>query len=209
MPSIFDLPIPMRPASWWYSSDGRCVPARELSYVLVAELLAAGQTRTVAELVESLTARRLSVTAPVNKNVSDALPAPRARGRVVRVGRGRYRAGSMPKSTRSYIQKRAARTVELYRAPTEPRPCWAEACPIPELELGPDANEPWGLCWSCYAERNRSASTNAAVAASRSSIGRPERWAMSESECSPSEYASIHNSPISVDFEFTAPPTAV
>ncbi len=185
MPSIFDTPILLRPASWWYSSDGRCLPTRELRYVLVAELAQAGHPLAIVDLVERLDRRRLPVAEPVNKTISDALRTPLVRGRVVRIRRGCYRVGAMPKATRSYIMKRAARAVEHYQITD--RPCFVVDCPIPELRLGPDESNPWGECWACYTERRRSASTSAAAAVSSASMGSPASQAMSATECSPSE----------------------
>ncbi|HEY1116429.1 MAG TPA: hypothetical protein VGE43_01905 [Acidimicrobiales bacterium] len=78
----------------------------ELRYVL-CDLIAgaAGATCTVGELVDTIERCGFRLAGRPSKVISDALRTEVARGRVVRVGRGRYRVGSIPGSTRRRIRK--------------------------------------------------------------------------------------------------------
>lgn len=86
----------------------------ELRYVL-CDLIAgaAGATCTVGELVEAVERCGFRLAGRPSKEISDALRTEVARGRVVRVGRGRYRAGSIPGSTRRRIRKVARHRIAL------------------------------------------------------------------------------------------------
>lgn len=77
----------------------RPVERRELRYVLCLMLLDRGRTMTVPDLLEGLDRQGLSVVGRASKAVSDALRWERRRGRVVRLDRGRYRTGAIPRST--------------------------------------------------------------------------------------------------------------
>ncbi len=77
----------------------------ELRYVLTAHLLAHGPA-TVANLVEMLAARGFETPGRASKSVSDALRWETRRGRVRRVGRGRYDGGGMPRGTEHRIHTR-------------------------------------------------------------------------------------------------------
>lgn len=85
----------------------------ELRYVL-CDIIASqgGGTCTVAELVTALDRWGFELGGRPSKEISDALRTEVARGRVVRVGRGRYRTGSIPGSTRRRIRKVARHRVE-------------------------------------------------------------------------------------------------
>jgi hypothetical protein len=61
---------------------------------------------TVADLVGCLERDGLRVAGRPSKVVSDALRWEIKRGRVVRVGRGRYVAGYLPRGTENRIQRR-------------------------------------------------------------------------------------------------------
>ena len=63
---------------------------------------------TVPELVVMVEAFGLSISGRASKTVSDSLRWEVRKGRVVRVERSRYRAGSMPRSTEWWIRKQAA-----------------------------------------------------------------------------------------------------
>jgi hypothetical protein len=86
-------------------------------YVLVEALMPGDRVMTLTELVDVLTAQgRLSGQDDRRKWVSDLLRTELRRGRVVRVGRGRYRLGTMPPSTYRYIRRRA-RGLPTHRTP--------------------------------------------------------------------------------------------
>lgn len=81
--------------------DPGCLRRIVLRYFL-SELLAAHPERvwTPTELGEALAVRGFHVGGRPAKEISDALRAEVNRGRVLRVGRGRYRSGTVPASTR-------------------------------------------------------------------------------------------------------------
>jgi hypothetical protein len=87
--------------------EPRLIAGRELRYVLTLTLMHAGSL-TVRELVGAVERRGFSLGGRPSKTVSDALRWEIRRGRVVRVGRGRYATGSIPRSTRSWIRARVA-----------------------------------------------------------------------------------------------------
>ncbi len=105
IPSDLDLqrlPYPAHPV--WR----RLVGGLELRYVLTDRICSPDRAEwTVAELVDSLGDSGFLLTGRPSKQVSDALRWEIGRGRVHRVGRGRYRAGSMPGATRRRIGKRS------------------------------------------------------------------------------------------------------
>lgn len=88
---------------------------RERRYVLT-ELLWERGPMTVAELVAAVAAEGWWVGGRPSKTISDALRWEIAHGRVVRLGRGRYGPGRMPKQTKSWIRCRNRRTREEARA---------------------------------------------------------------------------------------------
>ncbi|WP_081283771.1 hypothetical protein [Mycobacterium intracellulare] len=77
----------------------------ELRYVLAMQLAVHGPA-TVAELIDALTWHRFSVRGRPSKVVSDALRWEIERGRVRRLGRGRYGPGCMPRGTEHRIHRR-------------------------------------------------------------------------------------------------------
>ncbi len=81
---------------------GRMLRGTELRYVLVRLLQLIGPA-TVAELAEGLRQWGFVVAGRPSKTISDALRWERARDRVRRLDRGRYRAGGMPRSTEHRI----------------------------------------------------------------------------------------------------------
>lgn len=94
--------------------DPRGLWGVELRYVLCDLIAGAGgATCTVSELVEAIERCGFRLAGRPSKEISDALRAEVARGRVVRVGRGRYRAGSIPGSTRRRIRKVARHRIDL------------------------------------------------------------------------------------------------
>ena len=80
----------------------------ELRYALTLVLIRSGVPLTVRELVRSLERDGFTCVEPSSKSVSDALRWEIGRGRVVRVRRGVYVVGSMPKQTRSRITRRVS-----------------------------------------------------------------------------------------------------
>lgn len=86
--------------------------ADELRYLLVAELAESRRAMTIAELVNAVEQRGARIVAPGNEStagkvVSDSLRWEKAKGRVHSVSRDVYASGSMPRSTRSWIRKKA------------------------------------------------------------------------------------------------------
>ncbi len=81
---------------------GRLLRGTELRYVLVRLLQLLGPA-TVPELAEGLQRWGFAVGGRPSKTISDALRWERARDRVRRIDRGRYRAGGMPRSTEHRI----------------------------------------------------------------------------------------------------------
>lgn len=80
-----------------------------LRSVLLLELDAAGgATVGIRELCAAVEQHGFGVPGRVSKVVSDALRCERRRGRVVRVGRGRYRRGRLPGTTRRRCHRRVA-----------------------------------------------------------------------------------------------------
>jgi hypothetical protein len=77
----------------------------ELRYVLTWQLALHGPA-TVAELIDVLTWHGFWVSGRPSKAVSDALRWEIGRGRVYRVGRGRYRSADIPRSTEYRIHQR-------------------------------------------------------------------------------------------------------
>lgn len=60
---------------------------------------------TVEQLVDAMGAKGIEVLGRPSKEISDALRTEVSRGRVVRLERGTYRAGSMPESTGRFIRR--------------------------------------------------------------------------------------------------------
>jgi hypothetical protein len=78
----------------------------ELRYLLTWYLADSGLVLSVTDLVRLMEADGLAVEGEANKVVSDALRWEIRKGRAVRVGRGRYRCGVMPRQTKSRIRLR-------------------------------------------------------------------------------------------------------
>ncbi len=77
----------------------------ELRYVLTMQLAVHGQA-TITELIDALTWHRFSVRGRPSKVISDALRREIERGRVRRLGRGRYGPGCIPRGTEHRIHQR-------------------------------------------------------------------------------------------------------
>lgn len=76
---------------------------RDLRYVLTIWLFTVGE-QSVDELVAAVRGGGFDVEGRPSKAVSDALRWEVRRGRVRRVGRGRYARGRMPRSTYSWMR---------------------------------------------------------------------------------------------------------
>lgn len=85
--------------------------ALPLRYVLTLYLREVG-TASVSELVIALERDGYEVAGRPSKVVSDALRWEIGKGRVIRVGRGRYQTGTIPRSTLGWIQRRVQRLDE-------------------------------------------------------------------------------------------------
>jgi hypothetical protein len=90
----------------------------ELRYLLTVSLLDADRSRTVVDLVDTVHAAGFALPGRASKAVSDALRWEIGKGRVQRVGRGRYAAGRMPRSTEWWLRARVTTVVERVVAPT-------------------------------------------------------------------------------------------
>ena len=86
-------------------STSREVRGVELRYLLTTYLYDHGPA-TVEELVDALTYQGFDVGGRASKAVSDALRWEIAHGRVIRLGRGRYRPAWMPRATEYRIDQR-------------------------------------------------------------------------------------------------------
>lgn len=72
----------------------------ELRRYLVVRIFERGGDATVAELVADLEAEGFMVPGRPSRTISDAFRAEVARGRVVRVARGLYAVGRVPRTTK-------------------------------------------------------------------------------------------------------------
>lgn len=78
-----------------------------LRYLLSLCLFERGPA-TIGELVDLVGAAGFQVRGRASKTVSDALRWEQRRGRAVRLGRGRYGPGRVPRQTRDRMQRRVA-----------------------------------------------------------------------------------------------------
>ncbi len=95
------------------TSDGRPPPlrGRALRFVLLDELMQREDGMTVAEMVDTLLLRHgFDLGGRASKIISDALRWETRRGRVVRLGRGRYRFVRAARSTTRRIEILASRS---------------------------------------------------------------------------------------------------
>lgn len=91
---------------------GRVISGRDLRYVLTVVLLDQRRALTIVELVGALDAMGLAVRGRASKTIADALRWEIRRGRVRRAGRGRYRTGTIPRSTQWWLRQHALRVRE-------------------------------------------------------------------------------------------------
>ena len=97
------------------------IDGRQVRRVLVTWLMQSERPLTVPELAQRLADAGLSVTGRPGKVVSDSLRWELARGRVVRVARGSYRIGLVPRSTAYKIMRQAVE-IQRGRIPGGPPP---------------------------------------------------------------------------------------
>lgn len=76
-----------------------------LRYLLTLHLADCGES-SIDGVVAAVERTGFSLTGRPSKAVSDALRWEVRRGRVVRLGRGRYGPGTMPRQTRSWMRRR-------------------------------------------------------------------------------------------------------
>jgi hypothetical protein len=95
---------------------GRPLWGIELRYWLTSTLHRRGPM-TVAELSRAASGAGFPVPGRASKTISDALRWEVRRGRVVRLGRGRYGPGTMPRSTAQRIHARAHRREHQVTSP--------------------------------------------------------------------------------------------
>ena len=86
-------------------TDSLEVSGTDLRYLLTAYLFDHGAS-TIDELVDALTYHGFHTVGRPSKAVSDALRWEVGQGRVIRLRRGRYRPGSMPRATEHRIHMR-------------------------------------------------------------------------------------------------------
>ena len=88
-----------------------------LRYVLTMNLAVHGPA-TIHDMIELLTDQGFATHGRPSKAISDALRTEQVRGRVRRIGRGRYAPGSMPRGTEHRIHQRWLALREEARLPT-------------------------------------------------------------------------------------------
>lgn len=86
----------------------------ELRYVLAMQLAVHGPA-TIAELIDALQWHNFCVRGRPSKAISDALRWETERGRVLRLRRGRYGPGYMPRGTEHRIHQRVLALREAAR----------------------------------------------------------------------------------------------
>ena len=88
------------------ASEPHELAGRTLRYVLTLALVDAGREMTVQELADHLCAQGVRTPGRTSKVISDGLRWEAARGRVRRVGRGRYVAMPVPRQTLAWMRTR-------------------------------------------------------------------------------------------------------
>lgn len=106
-----------------------CIKGIELRYVLTMHLALHGPA-TIAELIDALDWHGFCVQGRASKAVSDALRWEIGRGRVYRLGRGRYGPAGIPRSTEYRIHQR----VLSLRAAAARRRGWGRLLEYPVKE---------------------------------------------------------------------------
>lgn len=108
---------------------------RALRFVLVDELMAHQRGMTVAEMVQAVARHGYDLGGRASKIISDALRWETRRGRVIRLGRGRYRFSHAARSTVRRIGILATRSrawvVAIMRPAPAPHPPGSELAAEP------------------------------------------------------------------------------
>lgn len=109
-PPLRDLPTCARLSGLSYRRATVCgmtlnLRGIELRYVLTWQLALHGSA-TIPELLKALTYHGFTVTGRPSKTISDALRWEIARGRVNRIGWGKYSPSAIPRSTQHRIHQR-------------------------------------------------------------------------------------------------------
>jgi len=107
----------------------RFVKGIELRYLLTMELFDTGPA-SVRQLMSALQRRGFRMPGRMSKTISDSLRWERDRGRVRRLGHGRYGPGYMPRGTEHRISHR----VEQLRAEAEQLLSLARRAPAPQRQ---------------------------------------------------------------------------
>jgi hypothetical protein len=97
--------------AYWFSSDA--LRGQPLRYLVSLHLVEAGSPQTVRQLIAAIEAKGYVIGGRASKTMSDTLRTEVRRGRVIRVGRGRYAAGRTPRSTVWWMQKRISELVDF------------------------------------------------------------------------------------------------
>jgi hypothetical protein len=92
-------------------APGGPLRGRPLRYLLTILLVDARRPLTVAELIEQVERAGLEIAGRPSKVISDALRWERDKGRVIRVGEGRYARGVMPPRTERWIRQHVRQLV--------------------------------------------------------------------------------------------------
>ena len=126
------------------------IRGRSLRFLLVAEMMHHAEV-TVAELVTYLDELGFTIDGRPSKIISDALRWEVRRGRVVRLGRGRYRYRTAPPSTARRIRIFGLRCLAWLSAVSRdlvPPPLPPDPRPIPGDPTYPPTDPPWStLRW--------------------------------------------------------------
>lgn len=91
-----------------------CLRGTELRYVLTWHLVLHGPA-TINDLAEALDYHGFCVKGRTSKAISDALRWEIGRGRVYRIGRGKYRSADIPRGTENRIHQRVLALREAAR----------------------------------------------------------------------------------------------
>ncbi len=94
----------------------RPIAGLHLRYLLTLHLADCGKS-SIAGLVAAVEQAGFALTGRPSKAVSDALRWEVRRGRVVRLARGRYGPGTMPRQTRNWMRRRMRSVQEVAERP--------------------------------------------------------------------------------------------
>jgi hypothetical protein len=90
----------------------------DLRYFLTLHLIDTDRTASIRDLTGAVADAGFALEGRPSKVISDALRWEVRKGRVQRLGRGRYRTGRMPRSTVWWIRRRVTTTLRAVVAPT-------------------------------------------------------------------------------------------